>query len=173
MDLIFTKNSNEAKISSSNIQTFAKVCQKEFNEYTGYNIEFSKDFVLYGIKQQVFGVYKVDDILKLENGMFAKACISDDFNLNFQVIKNKYFLKCYQNEVLKLEIGLTKGQVDAISDKYNIDLFDFESPDSVSINRFRIVIAATFMYKDKNTNNLGCKLSDLRLIKIAHTKEEI
>lgn len=172
MELMTTKSSAEAKISKSDLEVFAKVVEKEFNDFTKTNQQYTKDFKLFGIKQRVFATHKINKLLEMNKNEFVKTCVSDKFNISVSVIKNnKVFVKCYKDEVLCLEISLTKGQMQSISEKYNIDLEDFHNPGYVSIEAFKIIISSTFMFRNPNDKFVSCKLNDLRLLKIAEIRE--
>ncbi len=161
---IFTKSSAIAKISDEDIKLFSKVCEKGLNDYTEKNQQYTNDFKLSEEQEDFYRLKKFRVLKKMENGYFAKQAISDRFAINVENIKNKSFIRCYQNNELVLEIAATKAQIEAIENKFYYD-FDYYKGESAK-KKYQLFYAGTFMYKDKNTEYLSSKLIDLRLLKI-------
>ncbi len=163
MNQIFTKSSAEAKISSSEQDIFAKVCEKGINDFTEKNQEYTNDFQLSSDQEDFYRLKKFRSVRKMEFNYFTKQAICDRFVMKVEHLKQKSFIKCYQNNELVLEIAASKSQINAIEDKY---YYHLKRDDGKSNDKYQLFYAGTFMYKDKNTPYLSSKLIDLRLIKL-------
>jgi hypothetical protein len=156
---IFTKSSVEAKLNDFDIDIFNKVVEKRFNEHTKLNKWFENDFKLKEDQYSQYQPYLFEELNQLENKWFTKACLTQRFDISAVVLKNKVILRCLQDDVLCLEISITKNQFAAINEKYDLLL------DKKTENLY-LIIAGTFM---KNENNiLTTKLENLRVIKLAY-----
>lgn len=164
MNQLFTKSSVDAKLEDTDLQLFAKVCEKGLNDHTRKNQEYTNDFKLTAEQEDFYRLKKFRVIKKMEHNMFCKQAISDRFAINVETKKNKSFIRCYQNNELVLEIAATPTQIEAIENKFYYD-FDYYKGTNAT-KKYQLFYAGTFMYKNKETTVLSSKLSDLRLFKI-------
>lgn len=161
---IFTKSSVEAKMDDNDIDIFKQVVEKRFNEHTKLNKKFETIFKLNDDEYQQYQPYLFSSIAIIEQKYFTKATLTDRFKLSYVELKNKIILKAYLEDILVLEISLTKSQFDAILEKYDIEL---TTQDVKDISKtYYLIYAGTFMKNEKEI--LTSKLTDLRLIKIAY-----
>lgn len=157
----FTKSSPLAKINEEDLLIFQKVVELKFNERTKLNRFFDNDFKLEKDQYQMYQPYLFDVLNKLEEKYFVKLLLTDLFNLSVLKLKKKVILKGHIDSKLVLEISMSSSQLDAICEKYHLDLDE----DINEKNSF-LIYAGTFI---KNENGvLTSKLTDLRLLKIAY-----
>lgn len=157
-----TKSSAIAKTTDKDIKLFSKVCEKGINELTGKNTEFTKDFEL-SDEQQDYNLNKLSYLKNLEPNTFVKGSISDEFGITVQIVKNKAFMKCYQENKLVLEIAMSVNQLESLEDKYCYDLQRFD--DTLPNQIYHLFYAGTFFLKE---DLLSSKLVDLRLLKFVN-----
>lgn len=156
---VFTKSSVEAKLTEQDIDIFNKVVEKKFNEYTKLNKWFENDFNLSEDQYAQYQPYSFGALNELESKWFTKACLTQRFDIEAVVLKNKVILKCIQDDILCLEVSITKNQFSAINEKYDLLL------DQKKENLY-LIIAGTFMRNEHNI--LTTKLENLRVIKLAY-----
>ncbi|MGL5020474.1 MAG: hypothetical protein ACRC5R_00405 [Mycoplasmatales bacterium] len=159
MNPLFSKSSVEVVLSEKDIDIFKQVVEKRFNEHTKLNKWFENEFKLSDSEYQQYQPYVFDSINLLEPKMFVKAVLADRFVISLKILKNKAFIKCFKDDELVLEISCSKKQIEAIEDKYDINL------DNIN-KEYYLIYASTFMRNDHYI--LTSKLIDLRLIKIAY-----
>lgn len=164
MTPIFTKSSAEAKITDIDNEIFKKVVEKRFNEHTGLNKLFENDFRLQDGQYEQYQPYKFDAINELEEKFFVKACLTDRFKMNYKELKNKTLLCAYVDNKLVLEISMTMKQLDAILDKYEVNL-STDEPKLITATKY-LFYAGTFMRNEKGI--LTSKLTNLNLIKMSY-----
>lgn len=161
MNPIFTKSSVEAALNEDDIEIFRLVIEKRFNEHIKLTKHFPNEFHLFEHQYQQYQPYLFPSISILEEKYFTKVTVADYFHISYVKLKNKAILKFFIKKELVLEISMTLKQLDAIIDKYDLDI-----EETLSSRRYYLVYAGTFLKNDKLI--VTSKLQDLKLIKIAY-----
>ena len=168
MKPIFTKSSAESKLTEENSETFAKVVEKNYNNYTKTNRIHTDDFTVDFDENPIYATHNFSELLEMEKNYFCKASIKGKFHINASKHKNKVFLKCYTGKELVLEISMTDKQLQAVCDKYYVDLDYFMNSDVKSDRRYMFFYSGSFLYKDKSHSHLSTNLTNLRLLKVSN-----